>query len=530
MTRFRLFIGATALALAAAPAAQANVEIGGTAGVHVFSSLNELGVPDIPNAPSERNSALFGLRIGVMFNDWLGIEGEFGVIPSEARQMVFDVWNVAYRAHLIAQYGAANPNNKLVPFVVVGGGAMSIVSSGNEDIIGKDTDAEAYAGIGAKYRVENGWGLRADARILFPPSSADNGVTVDYELLLSIYREFGRKAPVKEEKPTGPKDSDGDGIPDDVDKCPTAAEDKDGFQDEDGCPDPDNDGDGVADGADKCPLEAEDHDGYQDEDGCPDPDNDGDAINDTADHCPNEAEDKDSFQDEDGCPDPDNDNDGVVDANDKCPTQPETKNGYQDEDGCPDEVPAKIKKFTGVIQGINFKVNSADLLPGSNKVLDQAIAVMKEFPEMKLEVQGHTDDQPIGKGGKYADNLALSQARAETVQAYFVSKGIDASRVSAKGYGDTMPVEDPKGLKGGKLNAARAKNRRVEFKLVSGASTTVPNTPPGPPAAGAPPAPPAPTPEAKPAPEKKPPEKNDKKAEPKKDAPKAPAAPLAPPP
>ncbi|MGE5183313.1 MAG: OmpA family protein [Acidobacteriota bacterium] len=526
-----------AVAVAALPAvsstARANVEIGGTAGVHVFSDKNELGVPDIPNAPSERNSALFGLRIGVMFNDWLGIEGEFGIIPSEARQMVFDVWNITYRAHLIAQYGADNPNTKLVPFAVIGGGAMSIVSSGNEDIISKDTDAESYAGIGAKYRVENGWGLRADARILFPPSSVDNGVTVDYELLLSIYREFGRKAPVKEVAPTGPKDQDGDGIPDDVDKCPTAAEDKDGFQDEDGCPDPDNDGDGVADSADKCALEAEDHDGYQDEDGCPDPDNDGDAILDTADHCPNEAEDKDSFQDEDGCPDPDNDNDGVVDAQDKCPTQPETKNGYQDEDGCPDEVPAKIKKFTGVIQGINFKVNSADLLPGSNRVLDQAIAVMKEFPEMKLEVQGHTDDQPIAKGGKYPDNMALSQARAETVRNYFVSKGIDESRVTAKGYGDTVPVQDPKGLKGGKLNAARAKNRRVEFKLVSGAQTTVPATPP---AGGAPaPAPtPAPAPEAKPAPEKapagekKPPEKKP----PEKKAPekKAPAQPMPTPP
>ena len=102
-----------------------------------------------------------------------------------------------------------------------------------------------------------------------------------------------------------------------------------------------------------------------------------------------------------------------------------------------------MKQFTGVIQGINFKVNSADLLPASNKTLDKAVAVLKEFPDLKLEIQGHTDDQPLKAGGKFADNKALSQARAETVKEYFVKKGIDESRLTAKGYGDTVPVERP---------------------------------------------------------------------------------------
>src|SRR5215475_13464867 len=83
---------------AGASVASANVEIGGTAGIHVFSTTNELGVPDVKNAPSERNSALFGLRLGVMFGDMLGVEGEFGVIPSESRTLVFDIWNITYRA------------------------------------------------------------------------------------------------------------------------------------------------------------------------------------------------------------------------------------------------------------------------------------------------------------------------------------------------------------------------------------------------------------------------------------------------
>ena len=167
------------------------------------------------------------------------------------------------------------------------------------------------------------------------------------------------------------RDSDGDGIPNARDKCPLVPEDKDGFQDEDGCPDDDNDSDGIPDSEDKCPNQAEDHDGFQDEDGCPDLDNDkdgipdledkcpndpedgkepfphdgcpadkrdsdGDGIPDAFDKCPTEEEDFDGFEDGDGCPDLDNDKDGVPDAQDKCPVCPEDKDGFQDEDGCPD--------------------------------------------------------------------------------------------------------------------------------------------------------------------------------------------------
>ena len=216
-------------------------------------------------------------------------------------------------------------------------------------------------------------------------------------------------------------------------------------------------------------MQAEDKDGFQDDDGCPDPDNDNDGIPDAADKCPNEPEDKDGFQDDDGCPDPDNDADGVVDGSDKCPDQPETKNGYQDDDGCPDEIPQKVKQFTGVIKGINFKTGSVDLLPSSKRTLDKAVKVLQEFTDLKLEIQGHTDDVPLKprKGSEYQDNKALSQGRAESVKAYFVSKGIDEGRLSAVGFGDEQPVVAPDGLKGGKLRAARAKNRRVEFKLVS---------------------------------------------------------------
>ena len=131
-------------------------------------------------------------------------------------------------------------------------------------------------------------------------------------------------------------DNDGDRIADAKDQCRDVPEDFDGFQDEDGCPDPDDDLDGIPDAQDQCRNAAEDRDGFRDEDGCPDPDNDGDGIPDGQDACPNQAEDIDGFQDQNGCPDPDDDNDGIVDQRDRCPREAEDVDGFEDEDGCPD--------------------------------------------------------------------------------------------------------------------------------------------------------------------------------------------------
>lgn len=100
----------------------------------------------------------------------------------------------------------------------------------------------------------------------------------------------------------------------------------------------DQDQDGILEQKDACPTLPEDKDSFQDEDGCPDPDNDQDAILDIDDMCPNDPEDKDLFEDEDGCPELDNDKDGILDMNDYCPYDPENLNNYQDEDGCPDPV------------------------------------------------------------------------------------------------------------------------------------------------------------------------------------------------
>ena len=131
-------------------------------------------------------------------------------------------------------------------------------------------------------------------------------------------------------------DADGDGVGDQQDACPGTAEDRDGYLDEDGCPDDDNDGDGMPDGTDKCVDDPEDRDGFQDQDGCPDRDNDADGIQDGYDSCPDQPEDKDGDRDEDGCPDNDRDRDGIEDSKDKCPDKPEDTDGFGDEDGCPE--------------------------------------------------------------------------------------------------------------------------------------------------------------------------------------------------
>jgi OOP family OmpA-OmpF porin len=459
-------VGGLALAATSAAPAAANVEVGATAGPHMFSENDELGVDDREDATSLRNSVFFGLRLGYYFSDMLGVELEAGAIPSEGRDQVFDVWTLAPRVQLVAQFGAADASKKLIPFVVLGGGINKVMSSDEETVIAKDTDEQLHIGAGIKYRVENGWGLRVDLRGNFVPSSADESLTAAGELLLSVYKEFGRKAPEKvvdeviDEPVVG--DADGDGLDDNADaQCPNEPEDMDGFQDEDGCPDPDNDNDGVGDAADECDADMEDMDGFKDDDGCPDPDNDGDGVADAADQCKDEAEDADGFQDEDGCPDPDNDGDGVADAQDQCQGEMETANGYKDGDGCADEIPKEVAKFTGAIQGITFKPNSAEIAKSSFKVLGKVVKVLTDFPEVKLEIQGHTSDE-----GDRDANVALSQARADSVKEYLVSAGVDAARLETKGFGPDVPTAPYEGLKGAKLKKAREKNRRVEFKLI----------------------------------------------------------------
>lgn len=131
-------------------------------------------------------------------------------------------------------------------------------------------------------------------------------------------------------------DADGDGIGDELDQCAELAEDLDGFEDSDGCPDFDNDGDGVPDADDRCPTALEDLDDHADHDGCPDLDDDRDGVLDTKDACPKEPGPSASDPKANGCPARDRDMDGIPSPADRCPNRAEDRDGWEDEDGCPD--------------------------------------------------------------------------------------------------------------------------------------------------------------------------------------------------
>ncbi|WP_437595959.1 OmpA family protein [Sorangium sp. So ce590] len=285
-------------------------------------------------------------------------------------------------------------------------------------------------------------------------------------------------------------DRDKDRVPDAQDKCPDQA----GhvlLPEHYGCPDKDEDG--VPDRVDKCVDAPEDTDGFEDEDGCPDPDNDRDGVLDAQDECVDQPEVKNGFKDEDGCPDelPDTDGDGIPDEKDKCPTQPENLNGVEDLDGCPDRGASLVQvgeEDIKILQRIEFALNN-DKIHGAQSfaVLDAVVSALMLHPEIfKVEVAGHTDN-----AGPADLNRALSQRRAEAVVAYLTRKGIDPKQLVARGYGPDRPIDDNRTAKG------RQKNRRVEFTILH--SVKKPLQAPGDPAAPAATAPPASTPAARPA-------------------------------
>jgi outer membrane protein OmpA-like peptidoglycan-associated protein len=417
--------------------------------------------------PGGKGEGQVGLRLGMHLLPQLALEGELAYVPLLHRGDRNTL--LAYDLNLLFHFMKGNWS----PTAAIGFGAYSTVK-GN---LGKDTDPRLHVGLGVRGLVTSWMALRIDVRDVIS-DGFDNGGSNNIEVLGGIdFFVWGGKPAVK------PADRDGDGIPDVDDACPDEAgpaatkgcpdRDGDGIPDkDDACPDqagpaatkgcPDRDGDGIPDKDDRCPDQA----GPAALKGCPD--RDGDGIPDKDDACPDQAgpaelkgcpdRDKDGIPDKDDrCPDqagpaelqgcPDRDGDGVPDIDDKCPDQPGLKQ-YQ---GC---LPEKAKKFTGSIKGINFATGSAKILPNSFKVLDGAVAVLKEFPTMRIRIEGHTDN--VGKPDK---NQALSENRANAVRDYFVKKGIDASRLEAKGYGEAKPVQD------NKTAAGRAANRRIEFHV-----------------------------------------------------------------
>jgi outer membrane protein OmpA-like peptidoglycan-associated protein len=466
-----------------------------------FDEDNSVKLENLQDAP------LLGGRFGIHFTEWLGME----VSAAGGETRSHDTLRAAtyVNAHVDAVFHLPFPY--VVPYFAVGAGvaayairpeyaagagpasatrpyrdphfdpaarapAANVITYRNED-----GDFLFDAGGGAKFMLyeqtqgEAGFafGLRLDVRYKLTVGAEDetDGVptlvidaergldandghpfSTDYNGVFS-HVELGGGAFILFGGGTGP-DKDKDGIPNRTDACPEDPEDKDDFEDLDGCPDLDNDQDNVLDVDDGCINEPEDRDGWEDEDGCPDVDNDGDGIADTKDECPTRAEDEDGFEDRDGCPDLDNDQDGFLDVDDGCANAPENFNAYLDDDGCPDEIPPDLIEFAGAIPAIQFEVNSAKLKRSSHKILDKAARALMGYPDLSVEIAGHASSE-----GDDDYNMELSQERVLTVREYMIDRGIDPSRLTARGYGETQPVASNDTEEG------RSINRRVEFRL-----------------------------------------------------------------
>ena len=261
----------------------------------------------------------------------------------------------------------------------------------------------------------------------------DNATSVDMSdnlFSLGLQLPFGRSTPKW-------VDSDGDGVADSSDNCPNTP--AGAPVDASGC-ELDSDGDGVKDSKDECPGTPR---GVAvGANGCAN-DSDGDGVTDDKDQCPGTPAGE--PVDANGC-ELDDDGDGVVNRLDECPGTPEGT--PVDKRGC---------KIEGdyVLKGVNFESNSDVLRSGATDVLDEVVATLLKYPDIKFEIQGHTDSD-----GAAAYNEGLSTRRASTVADYLISNGVAESRMTVRGYGESEPIAD------NNTSAGKAQNRRVVLRVI----------------------------------------------------------------
>ncbi len=437
------------------------MELGIFGGILLTSQQHELYEPSLAWLRYKRIAADLGVRFAYYPLRFLGIEAEGALMPTktatEQRALLY-----GFRGHLIAQFP-----RRISPFVLLGIGAL-----GTSGALGKDIDPALHFGGGLKFLINSRLALRLDIRDNVAPAvQLDNGRTNHIEVLLGLTLMLARNK-------AAPKqliDSDKDGLFDPGQGLPKREEDacvhEPGPAINRGCPLLDSDQDGLFDPGQGLPAANVDNcansPGPRSSQGCPLLDSDGDGSFDPAQGLPPEQEDLCPSEPgpiaQRGCPLRDSDGDGFFDPGqgaspeDKCPAKPETVNNYQDNDGCPDEVPAEVARFTGAIRGINFATNKDVIRSNSRRTLDAAVKVLKDFPDVRIEISGHTDSD-----GPRDHNIDLSQRRAEAVKAYLVEHGISATRIETRGAGPDEAIAN------NTTKSGKAKNRRIEFKLLTG--------------------------------------------------------------
>lgn len=441
---------------------------------------------------------VLGLRGGYNFTKNIGIEAlyDYATRTSNSSDLLSDISLHRFGGQALYHFF---PDNIFVPYIAAGYSGVNFEGTGFD----KKTQGAFDYGVGAKYFLNEDFAVRGDIRHIY--YSLNSGKYNDMEFTLGAYVQFGGVTPAAKAilaapeptpapvpvkavaapapepvvvivapVPVPPADSDSDGVVDTLDKCPGTPSgvtvdsngcpidsDKDGVADyldrcqgtpagtavdTNGCP-IDSDNDGVADYLDKCistPAGV-----VVDSSGCP-IDTDKDGVADYLDKCLETP--AGVVVDIKGCP-IDSDIDGVADYLDKCPSTP--AGITVDPKGCPAEAAKRFCDKPAVIE-VSFDANKSDLKARYHEELDKVGAFMKDFPNSKGTIEGHTD----ADGSKEA-NIKLSQARAESVRNYIATKfGIEGSRLSAKGIGASKPVAS------NKTSSGKAKNRRIEAVFV----------------------------------------------------------------
>ena len=436
------------------------------------------------------NNPVYGGRLGLMFNRYIGVEGTFGRVRNDTRLgpsfyvpadgsvpagLAHAIGGAVHHmgADLILNLGLSAP---VSPYILGGYHQLSY----DPDVSVPDTE-DSFSGFefgaGLLGHVTPRIALRAEMRdVAFKfdsPPAQNTELQHNLFMTLGLQFSFGGRAVSQ--------DADGDGVPDSRDTCPGTP--VGARVDATGCP-IDGDRDGVPDGLDMCdatpagarvdargcPIDSDNDGVYDGIDqcantpagvkvdvrGCPF-DTDRDGVPDGTDQCPGTPQG--ALVDARGCP-MDSDKDGVFDGLDRCANTP--SGARVDKDGCPIEVSEKETELldTGkiTVRDINFETAKWNILPESYRVLDEIGNILVQWPELRIEIGGHADAR-----GSDSYNLDLSQKRAQAVLEYLTAKfpAINASQYTARGYGESKPVATNATVEG------MAKNRRVEFTVLN---------------------------------------------------------------
>ena len=374
-----LLIGSLVFFVAMSGICIAEIESGSVFISPFVGGFNFEGNRDYEDGPT------YGLGVGYNFDEHWGAEAVFSFVESEIERKGGDLDAYIYRLDGLYHF---MPSQKIVPYIGAGVGLMTA----DRERRSTDNDPIVNYGAGLKFFFNKAVALRADVRHIISFDDTYNDLV--YTIGLSF--NFGGDGK------TLRKDSDNDGVYDDMDKCPKTSH-------------------GVAVDSAGCPL-----------------DSDRDGVYDNMDRCPDTP--LGIVVDSSGCP-LDSDRDGVYDYKDKCPGTP---------------VGVKVdSKGCWVIKGVNFDTAKWDIKPEFYPILDEVVTVLANNPELKVEIKGHTDNS-----GFLEFNQKLSENRAKAIIEYFIKEGINPKRLSAKGFGPSQPLytnDTPEG---------RAKNRRIELKPI----------------------------------------------------------------